>query len=181
MRLAGKTALITGAGSGMGRVADGPLRPRGRERHRHRPRREVGLGDTVTAVAMAAEREGGELVARARAKVRSSPATSRTPPTWSRGCGRASSASARCTSLYNNAGIFPDDDSSVLDIGSRRRGTADARREPQGRDAVLQVRASRRSCARAAGRSSTSRRSWRSSAAPCRRTPTRRARARCSR
>jgi NAD(P)-dependent dehydrogenase (short-subunit alcohol dehydrogenase family) len=113
MRLAGKTALITGAGSGMGRVATA-LFVREGANVIATDLSPVGLADTVTAVTLAAEHEGRDPAA-AAAKVLTLTGDvthAADVESWVRaGVERFGALHV----VYNNAGIFPDDDRGVVE------------------------------------------------------------------
>ena len=103
MRLANKTVLITGAGSGMGREAARIFAREGAQVVALDVV-EPALNETVDLVAAA----GGSIVGvagnvTAAADVR-------------RAVKQAVSTFGRLNVLYNNAGIFPDDDGSVVDL-----------------------------------------------------------------
>jgi NAD(P)-dependent dehydrogenase (short-subunit alcohol dehydrogenase family) len=102
MRLADKTALITGAGSGMGRLAAQVFAREGA--------RIVALDITESALretAASVEAEGGQIVA--------VPADVSVAADVERAIAEGVRAFGRLNVLYNNAGIFPDDDTSVVD------------------------------------------------------------------
>ncbi len=103
MRLANKTVLITGAGSGMGREAARVFAREGAQVVALDVV-EPALNETVDLVAAA----GGSILGvagnvTAAADVR-------------RAVKQAVSTFGRLNVLYNNAGIFPDDDGSVVDL-----------------------------------------------------------------
>jgi NAD(P)-dependent dehydrogenase (short-subunit alcohol dehydrogenase family) len=103
MRLDGKVALITGAASGMGRVAAKMFAAEG-AKVTAMDVSEAALKETVAEV----EKAGGSIIAvhgdvSVAADVR-------------RAVEESVSAFGRLNVLYNNAGIFPDDDESVVDM-----------------------------------------------------------------
>jgi NAD(P)-dependent dehydrogenase (short-subunit alcohol dehydrogenase family) len=104
MRLAGRTALITGAGSGMGRVAATLFAKEG-----------------ANVVATDISQEGLEVTARLVAEHAHGSVTALTGDVTSEQDVRAWVAQAverygALHVLYNNAGIFPDEDRSVLEM-----------------------------------------------------------------
>ncbi|HZP56570.1 MAG TPA: glucose 1-dehydrogenase [Dehalococcoidia bacterium] len=104
MRLEGKTALITGAGSGMGRVAATLFAKEG-----------------ANVVATDISQEGLEVTARLVAEHAHGSVTAVTGDVTSEHDVRAWVAQAverygALHVLYNNAGIFPDEDRSVLEM-----------------------------------------------------------------
>lgn len=102
MRLADKTALITGAGSGMGRLAAQVFAREGA--------RIVALDITEEALretAASVEAEGGQILA--------VPADVSVAADVERAIAEGVRAFGRLNVLYNNAGIFPDEDTSVVD------------------------------------------------------------------
>jgi len=103
MRLEGKTALITGAGSGMGRVAAALFAKEGASVLATDISRD-GLQETARVV----EQAGGSIAAVAGDVTREDDVRS-----WVRA---AVERFGRLDVLYNNAGIFPDDDRSVLEM-----------------------------------------------------------------
>ena len=103
MRLADKTALITGAGSGMGRLAAQMFAREGAQVIATDVA-EVPLQETVALVKAA----GGAIIG-VRADVSSARDVERAVAEGVRAFGRLNV-------LYNNAGIFPDEDGSVLDL-----------------------------------------------------------------
>ncbi|MHB8684977.1 MAG: SDR family NAD(P)-dependent oxidoreductase [Dehalococcoidia bacterium] len=104
MRLEGKTALITGAGSGMGRVAATLFSKEGANVIATDISRE-GLDATAKLVA---EHARGSILALA-----GDVSSAADVESWVRaGVERY----GRLDVLYNNAGIFPDDDRSVLEM-----------------------------------------------------------------
>ena len=166
-RLAGKVAIITGAGNGMGRAGRAV-----RERRRPRRRRRRGRGGgraTVDAVA----RTGRRRRVRPGRRLRRGPG---------RGDGRASLSrpSAACTCSTTTPASSPPTTAAPTETPGRHLGPRHGR-EPQGRVARLQARHPGDARRRAAGRSSTSRRSSPSWARPRRRSRTPRARAACCR
>ncbi len=102
MRLANKTALITGAGSGMGRLAAEMFAREGAQIVAADVK-EGPLQETAASV----EGAGGSIIAVA------------TDVTQADGVQRAVAAGVKAFGkldvLYNNAGIFPDDDTSVVE------------------------------------------------------------------
>ena len=102
MRLADKTVLITGAGSGMGRLA-AQLFAREGARIVALDITEEGLRETAASV----EAEGGQILA--------VPADVSVEADVERAVAEGVRAFGRLHVLYNNAGIFPDDDTSVVD------------------------------------------------------------------
>ena len=102
MRLANKTALITGAGSGMGRLAAETFAREGAQIV-GADVTEDALKETVSMV----EKEGGSIVGIA---------TDVTNAESVRDAIQAGvKAFGKLDVLYNNAGIFPDDDTSVVE------------------------------------------------------------------
>ena len=102
MRLAEKTVLITGAASGMGRLAAEMFSKEGAEIVATDLNADV-LRETVQSV----ESAGGSIVA---------VAGNVTDPDSVRGAvEQGVKAFGRLNVLYNNAGIFPDDDTSVVE------------------------------------------------------------------
>ncbi len=102
MRLADKTVLITGAGSGMGRLAAQVFAREGAQ--------VVALDITEEALretAASVEGEGGQIVA--------IPADVSVAADVERAVAEGVRAFGRLNVLYNNAGIFPDEDTSVVD------------------------------------------------------------------
>ncbi len=102
MRLANKTALITGAASGMGRLAAEMFAKEG-ARIVAADVSEVALEETVSHV----KAQGGSIVGVAM-DVRSAESVRH-------GISQGVKAFGKLNVLYNNAGIFPDEDTSVLD------------------------------------------------------------------
>ena len=102
MRLAEKTALITGAGSGMGRLAAQVFAREGAQIVAVDVA-EPALRETAASV----EAEGGRIVA--------IPADVSVAADVERAVAEGVRAFGRLNVLYNNAGIFPDDDTSVVD------------------------------------------------------------------
>jgi NAD(P)-dependent dehydrogenase (short-subunit alcohol dehydrogenase family) len=103
MRLADKTALITGAGSGMGRLAAQVFAREGANVVAV-DLAEPALRETATSV----EGEGGRIVA--------VPADVSVAADVERAVGEGVSAFGGLNVLYNNAGIFPDEDASIVDM-----------------------------------------------------------------
>src|SRR3990172_4900543 len=103
MRLADKTALISGAGSGMGRLACQLFAREGAS--------IVALDiteDSLRETAASVEREGGSIVAvTANVAVASD---------VERAVAEGVRAFGKLHVIYNNAGIFPDEDQSVVDM-----------------------------------------------------------------
>jgi NAD(P)-dependent dehydrogenase (short-subunit alcohol dehydrogenase family) len=102
MRLADKTVLITGAGSGMGRLACQVFAREGAQ--------IVALDITEEALretADSVEGEGGQILA--------VPADVSVAADVERAIAEGVRAFGRLNVLYNNAGIFPDEDTSVVD------------------------------------------------------------------
>ncbi len=102
MRLANKSILVTGAGSGMGRVAAQMFAREGAQIVAADVS-EAALGETVASV----EAEGGSIVGVA-ADVTSAASVERLVAEGVKALGKLNV-------LYNNAGIFPDDDTSVVE------------------------------------------------------------------
>ncbi len=102
MRLADKTVLITGAGSGMGRLA-AELFAREGAQIVAVDVAEPALRETAASV----EAEGGKILA--------VPADVSVEADVERAVAEGLRAFGRLNVLYNNAGIFPDDDTSVVD------------------------------------------------------------------
>jgi NAD(P)-dependent dehydrogenase (short-subunit alcohol dehydrogenase family) len=102
MRLADKTVLITGAGSGMGRLAAQVFAREG-ARIVALDITEEGLRETAASV----EGEGGRILAL--------PADVSVAADVERAVAEGVRAFGRLNVLYNNAGIFPDEDTSVVD------------------------------------------------------------------
>jgi NAD(P)-dependent dehydrogenase (short-subunit alcohol dehydrogenase family) len=102
MRLADKTVLITGAGSGMGRLACQVFAREGAQ--------VVALDVTEEALretAASVEGEGGRILA--------VPADVSVAADVERAIAEGVRAFGHLNVLYNNAGIFPDEDTSVVD------------------------------------------------------------------
>jgi NAD(P)-dependent dehydrogenase (short-subunit alcohol dehydrogenase family) len=102
MRLRDKVVLITGAGSGMGKVAAATFAREGA--------RVVAADVAADALARTVDevrRAGGEIVG--------VPADVALAADAERAVGDGVRAFGRLDVLYNNAGIFPDDDASVVD------------------------------------------------------------------
>ena len=102
MRLADKAALITGAGSGMGRLAAQVFAREGAQIVAVDVA-EPALRETAASV----EAEGGQILA--------VPADVSVAADVERAIAEGVRAFGRLNVLYNNAGIFPDDDTSVVD------------------------------------------------------------------
>ncbi len=102
MRLADKTVLITGAGSGMGRLAAQVFAREGAQIVAVDVA-EPALRETAASV----EGEGGQILAL--------PADVSIAADVERAVAEGLRAFGRLNVLYNNAGIFPDDDTSVVD------------------------------------------------------------------
>ncbi len=102
MRLDGKVVLITGAGSGMGKVAARMFAAEGAKIVANELSRER-LAETVDEVKAA----GGQIVGVAGDVCRSDDVA--------RAVREGKKAFGRINVLYNNAGIFPDEDSSVVE------------------------------------------------------------------
>jgi NAD(P)-dependent dehydrogenase (short-subunit alcohol dehydrogenase family) len=102
MRLADKTVLITGAGSGMGRLAAEVFAREGAQIVAVDVA-EPALRETAVSV----EGEGGRIVA--------VPADVSVAADVERAVAEGVRAFGRLNVLYNNAGIFPDEDTSVVD------------------------------------------------------------------
>ncbi len=102
MRLEGKTVLITGAGSGMGRLACQMFAKEGAQ---------IVAGDVVEAAVKETvslvEADGGAIVG-TRCDVTSSESVKTLVDAGVKAFGKLNV-------LYNNAGIFPNDDTSVID------------------------------------------------------------------
>jgi len=102
MRLEGKTVLITGAGSGMGRLACQMFAKEGAQ---------IVAGDVVEAAVKETvslvEADGGAIVG-TRCDVTSSESVKTLVDAGVKAFGKHNV-------LYNNAGIFPNDDTSVID------------------------------------------------------------------
>lgn len=107
MRLEGKTALITGAGSGMGRVAAILFAREGANVVATDISRE-GLDETARLVAEGAH---GSIV-----PIAGDVTNERDVASW---VAAALSRYRDLHILYNNAGIFPEDDKSVLDMDEK--------------------------------------------------------------
>ena len=103
MRLEGKTALITGAGSGMGRLAAQVFAREGAQIVAA-DRSPEGLVETLSSVTGA----GGAIIG-----VEGDVARAADVQHWVRD---GVAAFGRLNVLYNNAGIFPDEDQSVEDM-----------------------------------------------------------------
>jgi NAD(P)-dependent dehydrogenase (short-subunit alcohol dehydrogenase family) len=103
MRLAGKTALITGAASGMGRVAALSFAREGAQVVAA-DRSAAALAETVDAVTSG----GGAAIA-----VDGDVASAADVDGWVR---ESVAAFGKLDILYNNAGIFPDEDGSVAEL-----------------------------------------------------------------
>ncbi len=103
MRLAGKTALITGAGSGMGRLAAQVFAHEGAQVIAT-DISEAGLRETVASVANA----GGQILG-----LEGDVSRAADVERWVR---EGVAAFGKLDILYNNAGIFPDEDGSVVDL-----------------------------------------------------------------
>jgi NAD(P)-dependent dehydrogenase (short-subunit alcohol dehydrogenase family) len=103
MRLKGKVALITGAGGGMGRVAALMFAREGAKivANDYRP-------DAVKETTQMVRDEGGECIA--------VPGDVSTSVDVQRTIQAGEEAFGRINVLYNNAGIMPDGDESVLDL-----------------------------------------------------------------
>jgi len=106
MRLANKTALITGAGGGMGRLAAQMFAREGAEIVAVDVM-EGPLKETVSSV----EEEGGAIIG-VPADITISDSVRDALQTGVRAFGKINV-------LYNNAGIFPDDDASVVETDER--------------------------------------------------------------
>jgi NAD(P)-dependent dehydrogenase (short-subunit alcohol dehydrogenase family) len=102
MRLAGKSALITGAGSGMGRLAAQLFARQGAEIVAVDVM-EGPLKETVSSV----EAEGGSIIG-VSADITDSKSVREAVQAGIRAFGKLNV-------LYNNAGIFPDEDTSAVD------------------------------------------------------------------
>jgi NAD(P)-dependent dehydrogenase (short-subunit alcohol dehydrogenase family) len=102
MRLKGKTAFITGAGSGMGRLAAQLFAAEGAQIVAAELS-EPSLKETVSIVAS----EGGSIIG-ARCDVTSGDSVRDAMAAGAKAFGGLNV-------LYNNAGIFPDDDTSVIE------------------------------------------------------------------
>lgn len=102
MRLADKTVLITGAASGMGRLACQVFAREGAQIIAVDVV-ELALRETASSV----EGEGGQIVA--------VPADVSVAADVERAVAEGVGAFGRLNVLYNNAGIFPDEDGSVVD------------------------------------------------------------------
>jgi len=102
MRLANKVALITGAGSGMGRLAAQVFAREGAQVVAVELSEDA-LKETVTLV----EGDGGAITG-VRADVTA-------PTDVQHAVAEGVRAFGRLNVLYNNAGIFPDDDTSVIE------------------------------------------------------------------
>ncbi|HLA17811.1 MAG TPA: glucose 1-dehydrogenase [Dehalococcoidia bacterium] len=103
MRLADKTVLITGAGSGMGRLACQMFAREGAS--------IVALDiteDALRETAASVEAGGGRIVA--------VPANVAVAADVERAVAEGVRAFGKLNVLYNNAGIFPDEDQSVVDM-----------------------------------------------------------------
>ena len=103
MRLADKTVLITGAGGGMGRLA-AQLFAREGARIVAFDITEEGLRETVSSV----ESEGGKIVA--------VPGDVSVAADVERAVAQGVRAFGKLHVLYNNAGIFPDEDGSIVEM-----------------------------------------------------------------
>ena len=104
MRLQGKTAFITGAGSGMGRLAAQLFAREGAEIVAI-DITEGPLKETVSSV----EVEGGSIIG--------VPADITVSESVREAVRAGVRAFGKLNVLYNNAGIFPDDDTSVIETG----------------------------------------------------------------
>src|SRR5712691_407414 len=101
MRLAGKVVLITGAGSGMGRLAAQMFAAEGA----HVVAADISeavLEETVASV----HEEGGSILG--------VPANVTSAPSVEKLVAAGIKAFGKLDVLYNNAGIFSDDDTSVI-------------------------------------------------------------------
>lgn len=103
MRLAGKTALITGAGSGMGRLAAQVFAREGAQVIAADISAEA-LAETVAAVSA----NGGAILGQQGDVSRADDVR--------RWVQEGVAAFGKLDVLYNNAGIFPDEDASVVDL-----------------------------------------------------------------
>jgi NAD(P)-dependent dehydrogenase (short-subunit alcohol dehydrogenase family) len=108
MRLKGKTALITGAGSGMGRVATALFAGEGANVIAT-DISSTGLADTEALVA----RDHPEAIGRIRSLTGDVTDAADVERWVKMGVDHFGAVNV----LYNNAGIFPDDDRSVIDTG----------------------------------------------------------------
>ena len=102
MRLANKTALITGAGSGMGRLAAQMFAREGAQIVAADVTQDP-LEETISSV----EAEGGSIIGVATDVTNADSVSS--------AIDIGVKAFGRLNVLYNNAGIFPDDDTSVVE------------------------------------------------------------------
>ena len=103
MRLEGKTALITGAGSGMGRVAAALFA-------------KEGANVIATDIAREHVEETGHLVEQERGSVLALAGDVTDEATVAEWVRAGVERFGRIDTLYNNAGIFPDEDRSVLEM-----------------------------------------------------------------
>ncbi len=103
MRLADKTVLITGAGSGMGRLAAQLFAREGAGIVAF-DITEKGLQETVSSV----ESEGGKIVA--------APGDVSVAADVERAVAEGVRAFGKLHVLYNNAGIFPDEDGAIVEM-----------------------------------------------------------------
>ena len=104
MRLEGKTALITGAGSGMGRLACAIFAKEGANV----------IATDISAAGLA--QTAATVPADARARVLTLPGDVSREADVAAWVRDATTRFGRLDVLYNNAGIFPDEDRSVLEM-----------------------------------------------------------------